>query len=164
MRTNTLDKPKLQLILYINSRQEVMKMAAKNKVLNTEEFTSSFKEFSKLMKETYLNTLDFSLSVAEENKKAINGQLDYIIGAEKEYVKSVKDFYTEASVKDLPFGKIDTKAFEDGVDRLIDYQKNAFDSVKGISDNVTAEGYGIAKKNLEKGFSLFDEALDSIKI
>lgn len=139
-------------------------MAAKKKAFDTEEFTSSFKEFSKLLKEAYLNSLDFSLSVAEENKKAINGQLDYIIGAEKEYVKSVKDFYGEAPLKDSPFGKIDTKAFEEGVDRLIDYQKNAFDSVKGISDNVTTESYVIAKKNLEKGFSLFDEALDSIKI
>ncbi len=139
-------------------------MAATKKVLNTQEFTSSFKEFSKLMKETYLSTLDFSLSLAEENKKAINGQLDYILGAEKEYVKSVKDFYAEAPVKDLPFGKIDTKVIEDGVDKLIDYQKNAIESVKGISDNVTTESYVIAKKNLEKGFSLFDEALDSINI
>lgn len=139
-------------------------MAAKKKVFDTEEFTSSFKEFSKLMKETYLNTLDFSLSLAEENKKVFNGQLDYILDAEKEYVKSVKGFYAEAPVKDLPFGKFDTKAFEEGVDKLIDYQKNAIESVKGISDNVTTESYVIAKKNLEKGFSLFDEALDSIKI
>ncbi len=138
-------------------------MTATKKVFDTQEFTSSFKEFSKLLKETYVNTLDFSLSVAEENKKVINRQLDYIIGAEKEYVKSVKGFITEAPVKDLPFGKIDTKAFEEGVDRLIDYHKNAFNSVKGISDNVTTESYGIAKKNVEKGFSLFDEALDAIK-
>ena len=139
-------------------------MAAKKKVFDAEEITSSVKEFSKLMKETYLNTLDFSLSVAEENKKVFNGQLDYLIGAEKEYVKSVKDFYADASGKETPFGKIDTKAFEDGVDKLIEYQKNAFDSVKGVSDNVTTESYVIAKKNLEKGFDLFDEAIDSIKV
>lgn len=139
-------------------------MAATKKVFNTEEFTSSFKEFSKLVRETYLSSIDFSLSVAEENKKVVSGQLENIFEAEKEYVKSVKDFYAEAPVKDLPLGKIDTKAFEDGIDRLIDYQKNAFNSVKGISDSVTAESYKIAKKNLEKGFSLFDEALDSIKI
>lgn len=139
-------------------------MAAKKKVFDTEELTSSVKEFSKLMKETYLNTLDFSLSIAEENNKALNGQLDYFIGAEKEYVKSVKDFYADASGKETPFGKIDTKTFEDGVEKLIEYQKNAFDSVKGISDNVTTESYVIAKKNLEKGFDLFDEAIDSIKI
>ena len=139
-------------------------MAAKKKVLHTEEFASSFKEFSKVLKETYLNSLDFSLSVAEENKKVINDQIDYFLGAEKEYVKSVKDFYAQAPVKDLPFGKFDTKAFEDGVDKLIDYQKNAIESVKGISDSVTTESYVIAKKNVEKGFSLFDEALDSLNI
>ena len=137
-------------------------MAAKNKVFDPQEFTSSFKEFSKLVKETYLSSIDFSLSVAEENKKVVNEQLENIIEAEKEYVNAVKDFYAEAPVKDLPLGKIDTKAFEDGIDRLIGYQKNAFDSVRGISDSVTAESYKIAKKNLEKGFSLFDEALDSI--
>ena len=139
-------------------------MAAKKKVFDAEEITSSVKEFSKLMKETYLNSLDFSLSVAEENKKVLNGQLDYLIGAEQEYVKSVKDFYADASGKETPFGKIDTKAFEEGFDRLIEYQKNAIDSVKGISDSVTTESYVITKKNLEKGFSLFDEALDSFKI
>ena len=137
-------------------------MAAKNKVFDTKEFTSSFKEFSKLVKETYLSSIDFSLSVAEENKKVVSEQLENIIEAEKEYVKAVKDFYAEAPVKDLPFAKVDTKAFEEGVDRLIDYQKNAFDSVKGITDSVTSESYVITKKNLEKGFSLFDEALETI--
>ncbi len=138
-------------------------MATKKKAFDVEEFTGSFKEFSKLLKETYLNTLDFSLSVVEENKKAFNDQLDYVVGAEKEYVKTVKGFYGEVPVKDSPFGKVDTKAIEDGIDRLIDYQKNAFESVKGLSDSLTTESYIIAKKNVEKGFSLFDEALDSIK-
>jgi len=143
-------------------------MATKKKAFDVEEFTSPVKEFSKLLKETYINALDFSLSVAEENKKVFNDQLDYVLGAEKEYAKSVKGLYSEAPVKDLPFdlpfNKVDTKAFDEGVDRLIEYQKNALESVKGISDNVTTESYIIAKKNVEKGFSLFDEALDSIKV
>ena len=137
-------------------------MAAKKNVFDSKEFTSSFKEFSKLVKETYLSSIDFSLSVAEENKKVVSEQLENIIEAEKEYVNAVKDFYAEGPVKELPFAKIDTKAFEDGIDRLITYQKNAFDSVKGISESVTNESYVIAKKNLEKGFTLFDEALDAI--
>lgn len=139
-------------------------MASKKKAFEVEEFTAPVKAISNLLKETYLSTLDFSLTVAEDNKKAFNEVLDYINGAEKEYVKSVKDFYGDVPVKDSPFGKIDTKAFEDGIDRLVDYQKNAIDSVKGISDSVTSESYVIAKKNVEKGFSLFDEALESIKI
>ena len=138
-------------------------MAAKKTTFDVEEFTTPFKEFSKLLKETYLNALDFSLSVAEENKKAFNDQIDYVLGAEKDYVKSVKGFYGEVPVKDSPFAKVDTKAIEDGIDRLIDYQKNAFESVKGVSDSLTTESYIIAKKNVEKGFSLLDEALSSIK-
>ncbi len=139
-------------------------MATKKQTYDVKDFTEPVREFSRMLKETYLSTLDFSLSVAEENKKVLDKQLDYVIDAEKEYVSSVKDFYGVLPTEDLPFGKIDTKAFEEGVDRVLEFQKNVVDSMKGISGNAAAESHEFARKNVLKAFSMFDEALDSIKI
>lgn len=139
-------------------------MATKKQTYDVKDFTEPVRELSRLLKETYLNTLDFSLSVAEENKQAFNKQLDYVIDAEKEYVSSVKDFYGVLPKEDTPLGKIDTKAFDEGVERVLEFQKNVVDSIKGFSDSATVETHEIARKNVIKAFSMFDEALDSIKI
>lgn len=139
-------------------------MATKKQAYDVKDFTEPAKEFSRLVKETYLNALDFSLSVAEENKKVFDKQIDYILDAEKEYVNSVKEFYGSLPKEDLPVGKIDTKAFDEGWDRVLEYQKSFADTIKGISENVTAESHDFTKKNVLKAFSIFDEALESIKI
>ena len=136
-----------------------MATKAKSATVDVKEFTAPLKEFSKILKDTYLNTLDFSLSIAEENKKLFSEQVEYLYGAEKDYVKSVKDFYGSA---DLPFAKVNTKPFEEGIDRIVAIQKDYVDSVSGVTDSITADSYVIAKKNVEKAFSLFDKTLDSL--
>ena len=139
-------------------------MATKTKGFDVNGFTEPVKEFSRLVKETYINTLDFSLAVAEENKKLINEQINYTLGAEQELAKSVKDFYGQLPVKELPFGKVDTKSLEDGIERFVEIQKSVLESTKGITDNAAKQSHTIAKQNVEKAFSLFDEALDSFKV
>ncbi len=138
-------------------------MATSKNTYDVKDFTEPVKELSKLVKDTYLNTLDFSISVAEENKKVFNKQLDYVIEAEKEYIGTMKDFYGSLPKEEYPFAKIDSRAFEEGLERVFEFQKNLVDSFKGISDNVAAESREFAKKNMLKAFSMFDEALDSIK-
>ncbi|MEW6143903.1 MAG: hypothetical protein AB1598_02685 [Thermodesulfobacteriota bacterium] len=139
-------------------------MATAKHAYDVKDFTEPVKELSKLVKETYLNTLDFSLSVAEENKKVLNKQLDYVIEAEKEYFSTMKEFYGTLPKQDYPFTKIDTSAFEDGIEKVFEFQKNLVDSFKGISGNVAAESHDFAKKNVIKAFTMFDEALDTIKV
>ena len=139
-------------------------MATKTKGLDVKGFTEPVKEFSRLVKETYINALDFSLAVAEENKKLLNKQINYTLGAEEEFAKSIKGFHGQVPVKELPFGKVDTKSLEDGIERFVEVQKSVLESAKGITDNVEKESHTIAKQNVEKAFSLFDEALDSIKV
>ena len=85
-------------------------MATSKNTYDVKDFTEPVKELSKLVKETYLNTLDFSISVAEENKKAFNKQLDYVIEAEKEYIGTMKDFYGSLPKEEYPFAKIDSRA------------------------------------------------------
>jgi hypothetical protein len=139
-------------------------MATAKHAYDVKDFTEPVKELSKLVKETYLNTLDFSLSVAEENKKVLNKQLDYVIEAEKEYLSSMKEFYGTLPKQDYPFAKIDTRTFEDGIEKVFEFQKNLVDSFKGITGNVAAESHDFAKKNVIKAFTMFDEALDTIKV
>ncbi len=139
-------------------------MATKKATYDVKDFTEPVKEISRLLKETYLNTLDFSLTVAEENKKVIDKQIDYVMDAEKEYINSVKDFYGMLPKDELPFGKIDSKAFDEGWERMLEYQKTFVESFKGMSGNAAVEGHEFAKKNVLKAFSMFDEALGSVKI
>ena len=59
---------------------------------------------------------------------------------------------------------MDARAFDDGLIRALEYRKQVIDSLKTMSDNVTDGSHDMAKKNVVKAFSIFDEALDSLKI
>ena len=139
-------------------------MATKAKPYDVKDFTEPVKELSRLVKETYLNTIDFSHSITEENKKMFQKQLDYALDAEKEYVNTVKDLFDKLPKEETPFAKIDGKAFDDGWVKALEYSRHVVDSLKSMSDNMTAGSHDMAKKNVIKAFSIFDEALDSLKI
>ena len=139
-------------------------MATKAKPYDVKDFTEPVKEFSKLVKETYLNTIDFSHSISEENKKMFQKQLDYALDAEKEYVSTVKDLFDKLPKDEMPFAKVDGKAFDDGWVKALEYSRHVVDSLKNMSDNMTDGSHDMAKKNVVKAFSIFDEALDSLKI
>lgn len=139
-------------------------MATKAKPYDVKDFTEPVKELSRLVKETYLNTIDFSHSITEENKKMFQKQLDYALEAEKEYVNTVKDLFDKLPKEEMPFAKIDGKAFDDGWVKALEYSRHVVDSLKNMSDNMTAGSHDMAKKNVIKAFSIFDEALDSLKI
>jgi hypothetical protein len=139
-------------------------MATKAKPYDVKDFTEPVKELSRLVKETYLNTIEFSHSVTEENKKIFQKQLDYAFDAEKEYVNTVKDLFDKLPKDELPFAKVESKAFDDGWVKALEYSRHVVDSLKSMSDNVTAGSHDMAKKNVIKAFSIFDEALDSLKI
>jgi len=139
-------------------------MATKAKAYDVKDFTEPVKELSRLVKETYLNTIEFSHSITEENKKMFQKQLDYALEAEKEYVSTVKDLFDKLPKEEMPFAKIDGKAFDDGWVKALEYSKNVVDSLKNMSDNMAAGSHDMAKKNVIKAFSIFDEALDSLKI
>lgn len=139
-------------------------MATKAKPYDVKDFTEPVKELSRLVKETYLNTIEFSHSITEENKKMFQKQLDYAFDAEKEYVNTVKDLFDKLPKDEMPFAKIDGKAFDDGWVKALEYSRHVVDSLKNMSDNMTAGSHDMAKKNVIKAFSIFDEALDSLKI
>ncbi len=164
MRTFSLDNCIPGDYIVFRLEKEVITMATSKQAYDVKDFTEPVKELSKLVKETYLNTLDFSLSVAEENKKVFNKQLDYVIEAEKEYFNSVKELYGAFPKQSPGFKGLDTKAFEDGLEKVFEFQKNLVNSFKGISSNAAADSHDFAKQSVIKAFTMFDEALDAVRM
>ncbi|MFQ5788628.1 MAG: hypothetical protein ACE5H1_11690 [Thermodesulfobacteriota bacterium] len=139
-------------------------MAEKKEPKRVKDFTDPVKDLSGLVKENYLNGFDFTVSLWEENVKAINSQVDYLLNAEKEYAKTVKQVYSKLPTELSPVGNGNSKLVEEGFDRLISLQKEYVDTVKNISDKLTKETKSLTHKNVEKAFSLFDDYIEAFTI
>src|SRR3546814_5689703 len=66
-------------------------------------------------------------------------QLDYALDAEKEYVSTVKDLFDKFPKEEMPFVKMDARAFDDGWIKALEYSKQVIDSLKTMSDNMRSE-------------------------
>jgi hypothetical protein len=113
-------------------------MAASKQAYDVKDFTEPVKELSKLVKDAYLNTLDFSLSVAEENKKVLTSSSTTPSRGGKDYFDSVKEFCGRSRSRTTR-SRVDTGLFDDGLAKVLEFQKNLADSLKGISGNAAAE-------------------------
>ncbi len=138
-------------------------MSGKKETQRIKDVTNPVKEFTGLVKESYLNGFEFAVSLWEENLKSLNTQVDYLINAEKDYVKSLKEFYSNLPKEVNPFGNGNSKALDDGVDRIVAFQKDYVSAVRSLSDKLTRESRDLTHKNVEKAFSLFDDFLNSFR-
>ena len=136
-------------------------MAAIVNNLDASEFTAPIKEFSELLHDTYLVILDYYLSVADENNKLLSQHSRYLYRVGKDCDKFVKDYCRYSGNS---FSKVDNEPFQDGVDRLTTIQKDYLDSVSKVIDVFTVDSHIIARKNLERSFSLFNQTLNSINV
>jgi hypothetical protein len=139
-------------------------MAEKKETQRSKDVTNPVKELTGLVKESYLNGFEFAVSLWEENVKSLNSQVDYLINAEKDYVKSLKEFYSNLPKEVNPFGNGNSKALDDGVDRIVAFQKEYINAVRSMSDKLTRETRDLTHKNVEKAFSLFDDYLNSFRV
>ncbi len=139
-------------------------MAEKKETHQVKDFTEPVKEFGGMVKENYLNGFDFALSLWEENVKALNNQVDYLLNAEKEYAKTVKEFSSKLPKEFGPIGNGNTKVIEEGVDRIVAFQKEYVNTIRSISDKLTKETRELTHKNIEKSFSLFDYYLNAFRV
>ncbi len=136
-------------------------MADKKETKRVKDFTVPVKDLSGLVKENYLNGFDFTLSLWEEQVKAINSQVDYFLNAEREYANTVKQAYSKLPGEFSPVSNGNSKLVDEGFDRLISLQKEYAGTVKSISDKLTKETKNLTHKNVEKAFSLFDDYLEA---
>lgn len=139
-------------------------MAEKKETHRAKDVARPVKELSGLVKESYLNGVEFALSLWEENVKSLNTQVDYLINAEKDYAKSLKEFYSGLPKEVNPFGNGNSKVLEDGLDRVVAFQKEYVNAVRSMSEKLTREARDLTHKNVEKAFSLFDDYLGSLRV
>ncbi|MFI5323870.1 MAG: hypothetical protein ACHQ6U_10135 [Thermodesulfobacteriota bacterium] len=125
------------------------------------EFAEPAKEFSGLVKDNYLNGLDFTFSLFEQNLKALSNQAEHIFELEKEFVTNVSGFYKDFP-KDLPFVKDlphdgSVKKISEQLERYITYRKEQIQTTKNMSEKFTKDARTMAQENIERAFSLFGE-------
>ncbi|HKQ32460.1 MAG TPA: hypothetical protein VJV40_04590 [Thermodesulfobacteriota bacterium] len=138
-----------------------MSETTKKAASKVKELTEPVKEFSGLVKENYLNGLDFTFSLLEQNIKAFGAQADHIFDLEKEFVTNLSGFYKDFP-KDLPFVKDlpydgGVKKVSEQLERYIAYRKEQVQTVKTMSEKFTKDARAMAQENVEKAFSLLGE-------
>lgn len=144
-----------------------MSETTKKAASKVKDITEPVKEFSGLVKENYLNGLDFSFSLFEQNFKAFTAQADQLLSLEKEFIANVGEFYKDFPkelpfTKDLPFAKDlpydgSVKKVTEQLDRYISYRKEQLQTVKATTEKFTKEARTAAHENVEKAFSIFGE-------
>jgi archaellum component FlaC len=127
-----------------------MSETTKKAASKVKELTEPVKEFSGLVKENYLNGLDFTFSLLEQNIKAFGAQADHIFDLEKEFVTNLSGFYKDFP-KDLPFVK--DLPYDGGVKKVSEQVQ----TVKTMSEKFTKDARAMAQENVEKAFSLLGE-------
>jgi hypothetical protein len=138
-----------------------MSETTKKAASKVKELTEPVKEFSGLVKENYLNGLDFTFSLLEQNIKALGAQADHMFDLEKEFVTNVSGFYKDFP-KDLPFVKDlpydgSAKKVSEQLDRYLTYRKEQIQAAKSMTEKFTKDARAMAQENIEKAFSLFGE-------
>ena len=129
----------------------------------TKEFTEPVKEFSGIVKENYLNGLEYTFSLWEQNLNAINSHVTQLLDMEKEFVSNVNDYYKDLP-KDLPFANGKTVDISDQLDKYIDFRKEQVHAVKSVSEKLTKDVRTQAESSVEKAFSFFSDYLNLIKM
>ncbi len=135
-------------------------MAATKETLKVRDLSETVRGITGLVKENYLNGVEFALSLWEENLKVLNTQVDHWLNVKKNYINSVRELYEKSPKEVVPFWNGNSKVINDEVDRLVVFQKDYTESVRSISDRFTKETLNLTKKNVEKALSLFDDYLN----
>jgi hypothetical protein len=129
----------------------------------TKDFSEPAKEFSGIVKENYLNGLEYTFSLWEQNLNAINSHVTQILDMEKEFVSNVNGYYKDFP-KDLPFANGKTVDVSDQFDKYIDFRKEQAQAVTSVSEKLTKDARTQAEANVEKAFSFFGDYLNLIKM
>lgn len=138
-----------------------MSETTKKAASKVKELTEPVKEFSGLVKENYLNGLDFTFSILEQNMKVLGAQAEHMFDLEKEFITNLSGFYKDFPkdlpfVKDLPFdGSV--KKVSEQLDRYLAYRKEQVQTVKSMSEKFTKDARTLAQENIEKAFSLLGD-------
>ncbi len=138
-----------------------MSETTKKSASKVKEFTEPVKEFSGLVKENYLNGLEFTFSLFEQNLKALSAQAEHVFDLEKEFMTNVSGFYKDFP-KDLPFVKDlpydgSVKKVSEHLDRYLTFRKEQIQTTKNMTEKFAKDARTMAEENIERTFSLFGD-------
>ena len=138
-----------------------MSETTKKSASKVKEFTEPVKEFSGLVKENYLNGLEFTFSLFEQNLKALGAQAEHMFDLEKEFMTNVSGFYKDFP-KDLPFAKDlpyngGVKKVSEHLDRYLTFRKEQIQTTKNMTEKFAKDARTMAEENIERAFSLFGD-------
>lgn len=138
-----------------------MSETTKKSASKVREFTEPVKEFSGLVKENYLNGLEFTFSLFEQNLKALSAQAEHVFDLEKEFMTNVSGFYKDFPkdlpfVKDLPYDGSARKVSEH-LDRYLTFRKEQIQTAKNMTEKFAKDARTMAEENIERTFSLFGD-------
>ena len=133
-------------------------MAVTKETQKVKDFTETVKGMTGLVKENYINGVEFALSLWEENLKVSNAQVDQWLNLQQEFIKAGREF-SDKFPKELA-----TFSNGNSVDRFVTIQKEYVESARKVSDKFTKETHNIAQKNVEKGFSLIDDYIGLFRV
>jgi hypothetical protein len=138
-----------------------MSETTKKSASKVKEFTEPVKEFSGLVKENYLNGLEFTFSLFEQNLKALGTQAEHMFDLEKEFMTNVSGFYKDFP-KDLPFVKDlpydgSVKKVSEHLDRYLTFRKEQIQTAKNMTEKFAKDARTMAQENIERAFSLFGD-------
>ncbi len=150
-----------------------MSETTKKAASKVKDITEPAKEFSGLVKENYLNGLDFTFSLLEQNLKVLNSQVDHYFDLEKEFMTNLSEFYKDFPkdfpfakdmpfVKDLPFAKNlplegGIKKAAEQLERFVSYRKEQVESARSITEKFAKDARAMAQENIEKVFSYWSD-------
>ena len=127
------------------------------------EVPENIKEFSGIVKENYLNGLEYTFSLWEQNFKAINSHVAQVLDMEKEFVTNVNEYYKDLP-SELPFSGAKKVDIADQFDKYIDFRKEQAETVKSVTEKFAKDARTQAEANVEKAFQIFGDYLNMIKV
>jgi len=139
-------------------------MAATKETQKVKDFTETVKGMTGLVKENYINGVEFALSLWEDNLKVLNAQVDQWLNLQNDYTNSVRELYERFPREAATLWDGNPKAINGQVDRLVAFQKDYVDSVRKVSDKFTKEALNLTQKNVEKAFSLIDDYIGLFRV
>jgi hypothetical protein len=129
--------------------------------LTVREVTDFTREAIGLVKESYLMGLELSVFLWNENLKLLNSQIDNWFVLQQDYANFMKDFsqnFLGERIKMWNGGLKNPLGVQ--TDWYVSIQNNYLELLKNLSNKFAKNAVTLSQKNIETGFSVFDNFLN----
>jgi aspartyl-tRNA synthetase len=140
-------------------------LVERQETLKVKDFTEVVKGVTGLVRENYLNSFEFALSLWEENLRILNAQVDQWQNFQQDYINAGREFYSKFPKEvATPWSENLQRATNNTIDRFVAFQEGYISSVTSASDKFIKKTLSLTQNNIEKAFSLFDDYLTLFRV